>query len=169
MAPGSGASVGGAGGALPSPKPAACAARAPAAAPSARHAPRPKLPAAAPATSKACVASPGRNTPRASSNSSLPPDWQKRCTAGFQPPETRTQSQRMRRMGPLAVPSVPSAATVTARTRFAPCVAAMTDPVWSATPASFSAGASAAASAGPAVDHGGDGSSPPSTMSRAAS
>ena len=52
MAPGSGASVDGVGGALPSPKPASAAARAPAAAPSARHAPRPKLPPAAPATSK---------------------------------------------------------------------------------------------------------------------
>ena len=55
------------------------------------------------------------------------------------------QSQRMRRMGPRAVPSLPSVATVTARTRLVPWVAAMTDPVWSATPASLSAGASGAA------------------------
>ena len=74
----------------------------------------------------------------------------------------------MRRMGPLAVLSVPSAATVTARTRFAPCVAAMTDPVWSATPASFSAGASAAAGRGRLSTTAAT-APPASTMSRAAS
>ena len=148
MAPGSGASTGGTAGAVPSPKPAAWAARAPAAAPSARQAVRPKLPLAAPATSSACVALPGRKIPRASSNVSLPADWLKRCTAGFQPPETSTLSQAMRRKEPPILPSLPSVARVTARTRFVPWVAAITEPLWRATPASFSLVASGAAGSG---------------------
>ena len=78
---------------------------APASWPSARHAPRPNEPDAAPATLMPGGKSPGTSAESASLHCGLPLRWVVRLTVGFQPPDTASRSQAKRSVLPLASPT----------------------------------------------------------------
>ena len=101
---------GGAGGADAS-KPSSPAKAAPASAPSAMQPSRSNRPDAAPTDRSACAERPGTNVCNPSAQRSVPRDWLKRCTAGFQPPLMAIRSQAIRRVAPSDSTSMP----VTAR------------------------------------------------------
>ena len=93
-------------GPLEAVKPQSVAAVAPAAWPSARHAPRPNEPAAAPATLMPGGNAPGTSAASASLHCGLPLRWVVRWRLGFQPPDTATRSQANRSVLPLSVPDL---------------------------------------------------------------
>src|SRR3546814_10916166 len=80
--------------------PAASAARTPTDMPSARQPTSVKTPLQDPADRSACVDCSGSNIPPAASKRSRARDWEKRCTTGFQPPDTQSRSQGMLRAEP---------------------------------------------------------------------
>ena len=89
-------------GPLEAVKPQSVAAVAPAAWPSARHAPRPNEPAAAPATLMPGGNAPGTSAASASLHCGLPLRWVVRWRLGFQPPDTATRSHAKRSVLPPA-------------------------------------------------------------------
>ena len=84
------------------------AAIAPAAIPPVRHWPSVSAPFAAPATCMPGGIVPGVNAAISSVHTGLPPRWQVRCTAGFQPPDTASASHSIFVGRPFSITSIAS-------------------------------------------------------------